>query len=96
MKLAISLLLLTLPCVASAQTTAPTDRHGEVVANLRACVRDHAASAQATEADPLTYLVGICRSQTGDMTGISPVPPGIFRRVVSEEWAAFLKEQSQR
>lgn len=95
MKSAIALLLLTLPCSASAQTT-QTDRHGEVVANLRACVRDHAALAQATEGDPLTYLVEICRSQTGDMTGISPVPPGIFRRVVSEEWAAFLKEKSGR
>jgi hypothetical protein len=31
-----------------------------------------------------------------DFADLGPVPPGIFRRVISEEWAAFVEETRAR
>jgi hypothetical protein len=84
----------------------------QLLSGLRACVRSHAAGAYAlgvrATRDAEEHLLNRCgKTVLNDLFGsiavndraisrVSAVPPGIFRVIVREEWAAFLESASGR
>ncbi len=68
---------------------------GQVISKLKECVRTNAHSARAagmqTTADASDFFFRVCGPPLSDLAQakIGAVPPGIFRRVVDEEWRAF-------
>ena len=96
---AITLLLLITPSLALAQSTGSREGLQHVIFNLRSCVRAHAPTAQAagvrTKNEAVEFLLQKCDAALeSDFAklgagALTPVPPGIFRRAVQDEWAAF-------
>ena len=109
MRTAILLFLLALPLSVTAQTPQGENAY---VSDFRACVRAHAADAQAagvrTEDEAADYAVKMCAPLFGVFLGsnnISPrsnipaaeaVPPGLFRVIVRQEWSDFLEQRDKR
>ncbi|MBR0841916.1 hypothetical protein JQ607_17095 [Bradyrhizobium liaoningense] len=103
MRAAVLALLLILPFSASAQT--PQEEQPSV-ARFRACVRSHAPDAQAagvrTAGEIADYFIKVCAPLFGIFLGsnntsqsIVPdeetLPPGIYRKVMREEWSDFVE-----
>jgi hypothetical protein len=111
MRIAIALLLATVPWSVSAQT-GKDEKLNEVIAKLRACVRTYAPAAQAagtqSTRNAINFLMEACLPplRVSDLTNPGTIPspppgalslsdlanvgaiyPGLFRHVISEEWA---------
>ena len=88
-------LLLALAAGSAAAQTEQDHNLGQVIAKLRACVQANAPSAQvvgmSTAADASDFFLGVCGPPLIDLAQIGAVPPGIFRRVVGEEWRGFVE-----
>jgi hypothetical protein len=101
MRIAITLLLAIVPWSASAQK-GQTDNLDEIIAKLRACVRTHAAEAQAAAAkgvgDTVDYFVRVCSPPIIELdpAKVGAVPPGIFRVTITKEWATITGETRTR
>ena len=98
LRVAIALLLVTVPLSASAQTT-QSENLGQVISRLRTCVRTYAPAAQAAgvqmTGDAFKFFTDKCDPPLSDLapTDVGAVPPGIFRLAISEEWVAFVGEK---
>lgn len=105
MRAAVGLLLVMLPFSAAAQT----DREEPPsVSGLRACVRARAPDALAagvrTADEVANYFIKVCVPLFGIFLNpnniqteeIGPLVPGIYRRVLEEEWSAFLERANGR
>lgn len=79
------------------------------VSSLRACVRAHAADAQAagvrTPGEAENYFIRQCLPLVGMFLNPNNLPtkvddrslaPGIYRRVIEDEWSAFLEGANRR
>ncbi|PDT88482.1 hypothetical protein CO669_20930 [Bradyrhizobium sp. Y36] len=88
-----------LPFAASAQA----EREEASVSRLRACVRAHAADAQAvgvrTPGEAESYFIDKCVPLFGMFLNpnripteeVGPLAPGIYRKAIEQEWRAFLE-----
>jgi hypothetical protein len=94
MRALASALLLAVVAASAAARAEQDQSLGQVISRLRACVQTNAPSARAigmqTTADASNFFLGVCGPPPNDLGQIGAVPPGIFRRVVGEEWRAFV------
>lgn len=102
MKTALVSLFVMLPLAASAQAEEAS------VSRLRSCIRAHAADAQAagvrTPGEAENYFIRQCiplfglflNSNNLPTRDDGPLPPGIYRTTIEEEWRAFLERSNPR
>ena len=106
MRAALISLLLMLPSRASAQGD---QAEQPSISSLRACVRAHAADAQAagvrTPGEAENYFIRQCVPLVGMSLNPNnlptkdddrPLAPGIYRKVIKDEWSAFLEGANRR
>jgi hypothetical protein len=86
-----ALLLATAPAASFAQPA-----NEAVISTLRSCVRENAAIAQnagiATAEEVIAFFHRSCDaalSAAAARPGVGAFAPGIFRRVIGEEWTAL-------
>ena len=108
LRIAIALLLATVPWSVRAQTT-QSENLRQFVSELKACVRAHAPAAQAagvqTTSDAVDFFIKACIppvrlsdlvSANAASADLGAVPPGMFRHVIGDEWAALMEEKRTR
>jgi hypothetical protein len=94
-KIAIALLLVTTPWSALAKPASDADKLRPVISNLRICVRSNAEAARMagiqTIDDAVVFFSRQCSAalliDLGKADNVA-VPPGRFRLVIQQEWAA--------
>jgi len=93
LKAAIALLFAFVAPSASAQTE-QNEQLGQVISNLKSCVRTHAAQAQTAgvrTSGAADYFGRMC-VPSADVGKLGAIPPGLFRTTINAEWDAFIKE----
>jgi hypothetical protein len=93
--------------------SAQTQEEQPSVARFRACVRSHAADAQADGArspgDVENYFITMCAPLFGMFLGTNntspifdnardeePSSPGLYRKIMREEWSDFVERGKRR
>jgi hypothetical protein len=79
-----------------------SDRLGQVISDLKTCVRAHAPTAQAagvhTASDAINFFGKTCGPPLNDLdpAKIGVLPPGMLRIAIGEEWNAFIQATPAR